>query len=479
MKYPQSKILLSFLATLSIFSFNANSTEIINFDQGVPYGFSLEGGMSTYDDYINDSQYDKSSTLVFPDPVFVSSFDLNALPWEDYEFDIVTSTYPIIGLDIAGNTVFEIEVDLSNYTNWDNWLTVSTFDGVAVKSLVFGPAVTEMFPSIDNIVVDLADGVDPCVLSMEPYNECVDEEFVEYNCEVYGVCPNDEVSDTEAPEVEDTIDETVSVEDALSTDNALQQVSVNGSPIGRLGGSVDVSVIYNTSDNNPNLTGLGLKAHYDSSVLTFNEFGFLLGDSLFATVEDDINDLDNDVSTDKYVTAGWVSLFSTFPGVLPQNLVILNFSVADETDLLTTSINFSSDNTSAGYTFSADNYVMDIISASWDIDGNGDADALTDGLTILKAAFGITGQDMIDGTLAPDSEMTLDDVELSMEKTMSIADIDDNGEVGALTDGLIVLRYLFDITDSKLTEGAISPDANREAHQSIVDHLEKYMPADM
>jgi hypothetical protein len=428
---------------------------------------------------INDSQYDKSSTLVFPDPVFVSSFDLNALPWEDYEFDIVTSTYPIVGLDIAGNTVFEIEVDLSNYTNWDNWLTVSTFDGVAVKSLVFGPAVTEMFPSIDNIVVDLADGVDPCVLSMEPYNECVDEEFVEYNCEVYGVCPNDEVSDTEAPEVEDTIDETVSVEDALSTDNALQQVSVNGSPIGRLGGSVDVSVTYNTSDNNPNLTGLGLKAHYDSSVLTFNEFGFLLGDSLFATVEDDINDLDNDVSTDKYVTAGWVSLFSTFPGVLPQNLVILNFSVADETDLLTTSINFSSDNTSAGYTFSADNYVMDIISASWDIDGNGEADALTDGLTILKAAFGITGQDMIDGTLAPDSEMTLDDVELSMEKTMSIADIDDNGEVGALTDGLIVLRYLFDITDSKLTEGAISLDANREAHQSIVDHLEKYMPADM
>jgi len=189
--------------------------------------------------------------------------------------------------------------------------------------------------------------------------------------------------------------------------------------------------------------------------------------------------LDNDVSTDKYVTAGWVSLFSTFPGVLPQNLVTLNFRVTDETDSLTTPINFSSDNTTAGYTFSAVDYVMDIISASWDIDGNGDADALTDGLTILKAAFGITGQDMIDGTLASDSEMTLDDVESSMQKTMSIADIDDNGEVGALTDGLIVLRYLFDITDSKLTEGAISSDANREAHQSIVDHLEKYMPADM
>jgi hypothetical protein len=479
MKHSFKKFVLTFLATISVVSVNTNSTEVIDFDQGVPYGFSLEGGMSTYVDYINDSQYDKSSTLVFPNPVFVSSVDLNALPWEDYEFDIVTSTYPIIGLDIAGNTVFEIEVDLSNYTNWDNWLTVFTFDGVAVKSLVFGPAVTEMFPSIDNIVVDLADGVDPCVLSMEPYNECVDEEFVEYNCQVYGVCPNNEVSDTEATEVEDTIDETVSVEDVLSTDTALQQVSVDGSPVGRLGNSVDVSITYNTTDNNPNLTGLGLKAHYDSSVLTFNEFGFLFGDSLFATVEDDINDMDNDASTDKYVTAGWVSLFSTFPGVLPQNLMTLNFSVVNDTNLQSTPINFSSENTSAGYAFSSDNYVLDIISATWDIDGNGDADALTDGLTILKAAFGITGQSMIDGTLASDSEMTLEDVELSMQKIMSIADIDDNGEVGALTDGLIVLRYLFDITDSKLTEGAISPDANREAHQSIVDHLEKYMPADM
>lgn len=476
MKYSQRKFILSLLASASIFSFNANSTEVIDFDQGLPYGFSLEGAMSTFEGYINDSQYDKSSTLVFPNPVFVSSFDLNALPWEDYEFDIVTSTYPIIGLDIAGNTVFEIEVDLSNNTNWDYWLTVYTFDGVAIKSLVFGPAVTEMFPSIDNIVVGLADGVDPCVLSMEPYNECVDEEFAEYNCQVYGVCPNDEVND---PETEAPTDESVTIEDVSSSTTALQQVSVDGSPVGRLGNSVDVSINYNTSDNNPNLTGLGLKAHYDSSVLTFNEFDFLLDDSLFSTVEDDIYDLDNDPSTDKYVTAGWVSIFSNFPGVLPQNLMTLNFSVANDTNLQSTPINFSSDNTSAGYAFSSDNYVLDIISATWDIDGNGDADALTDGLTILKAAFGITGQSMIDGTLAPDSEMTLEDVELSMQKTMSIADIDDNGEVGALTDGLIVLRYLFDIIDSKLTKDAISPDANREAHQSIVDHLEKHMPSDM
>jgi hypothetical protein len=476
MIYPLKKIVLLLLATLGFFSLNANSTEIIDFDQGVPYGFTLEGGMSTFDGYISDSQYDKSSTLVFPNPVFVSSLDLNALPWEDYGFDIVTSSYPIVGLDIAGNTVFEIEVDLSNYTNWDNWLTVSTFDGVAIKSLVFGPAVTEMFPSIDNIVVDLADGVDPCVLSMEPYNECVDEEFAEYNCQVYGVCPNDEVnnSETEAP-----IDESLTTEDVSSSTTALQQVSVDGSPVGRAGDSLDISVTYNVSDNNPSLTGLGFRLHYDSSVLTFNDFGFLFDGSLFADNEDDFNDLDNDSSTDKYITVGWVSLFSTFPGVLPQNLTTVNFSVASDTNLELTPINFTSDNTAAGYAFSSDNYVLDIVSATWDIDGNGKADALTDGLTLLKASFGLSGQSMIEGSIATDSNMTLEEIEGSMDKAMTIADIDDSGDVDALTDGLMVLRYLFGVEDSGLTEGAISTNAKREAHQSIVDHLEKHMPADM
>jgi hypothetical protein len=43
----------------------------------------------------------------------------------------------------------------------------------------------------------------------------------------------------------------------------------------------------------------------------------------------------------------------------------------------------------------------------------------------------------------------------------------------------MVLRYLFDVKDSGLTEGAIGSGAKREAHQAIVDHLEKHMPADM
>jgi hypothetical protein len=128
---------------------------------------------------------------------------------------------------------------------------------------------------------------------------------------------NDEVSD---PETEAPTDESVTNEDVLSNTSALQQVSVDGSPVGRAGDSVDISVTYNVSDNNSNLTGIGFRLHYDSSVLTFNDFDFLFDNSLFANTEDDFNDLDNDPSTDKYVTAGWVSLFSTFPACLTAKL---------------------------------------------------------------------------------------------------------------------------------------------------------------
>ena len=49
MIFPLKRNLVVLLATLGFFSLNANSTEIIDFNQGVPYGFTLEGGMSTFE----------------------------------------------------------------------------------------------------------------------------------------------------------------------------------------------------------------------------------------------------------------------------------------------------------------------------------------------------------------------------------------------------------------------------------------------
>jgi hypothetical protein len=55
-------------------------------------------------------------------------------------------------------------------------------------------------------------------------------------------------------------------------------------------------------------------------------------------------------------------------------------------------------------------------------------------------------------------------------------DVDDNGEVEPLSDGLLILRYLFEFTGSVLTQGAIGQGAQRTDAAEIIDHLDCLRP---
>ena len=46
------------------------------------------------------------------------------------------------------------------------------------------------------------------------------------------------------------------------------------------------------------------------------------------------------------------------------------------------------------------------ISGDWDIDDNGQADALTDGLLFLRYAFELSGEPLISGVVADDAQYT-------------------------------------------------------------------------
>ena len=82
---------------------------------------------------------------------------------------------------------------------------------------------------------------------------------------------------------------------------------------------------------------------------------------------------------------------------------------------------------------------------SLDVDGNGQVDALTDGLLILRSMFGLSGDPLINGVISYDAFYTSSsDIEARVSALGSRTDIDSDGDVDALTDGLIILRYLFD-----------------------------------
>ena len=55
-------------------------------------------------------------------------------------------------------------------------------------------------------------------------------------------------------------------------------------------------------------------------------------------------------------------------------------------------------------------------------------------------------------------------------------DIDGNGKADALTDGLMILRYLFGIRGSALTQGALGPGAERTTSQAIEKQFKLLAP---
>jgi hypothetical protein len=107
-----------------------------------------------------------------------------------------------------------------------------------------------------------------------------------------------------------------------------------------------------------------------------------------------------------------------------------------------------------------------------DIDGNGQYDALTDGLLVLRYMFGLSGDPLIGGVIASDAiYSSAEDIEARIAELGLSVDIDDNGDVDALTDGLIILRYLFGLRGDALMTGVISPDSQRSDVGDIESHL--------
>ena len=289
-------------------------------------------------------------------------------------------------------------------------------------------------------------------------------------------------------DTDDDNDGVADLDDSEPLDNAIgnlpsQIVAVNGSPKGTKGHPLTVSLTYDSSDNNNQLTGLGYRVHFDSSYLSYRGAQNIFDTSLFATGQgpyQDIENFDGDTSTDSYIVLGWAAIMADWPNVeLPIDtgdiLFDVNFEVTSE-EPLNTVINFSKTDSAIGYDFESTAYDLSLLPASWDFDGNGSADALTDGLMLMRYAFGIKGLAMTENAVATDAALTPEQVVNAMDDAMIIADIDDNGGMSALTDGLILLRYLFGLREDVLINSVIDPQAARTDAAEIESYIEAYMP---
>jgi hypothetical protein len=109
-----------------------------------------------------------------------------------------------------------------------------------------------------------------------------------------------------------------------------------------------------------------------------------------------------------------------------------------------------------------------IPAGSLDIDGNGQYDALTDGLLLLRGMFLLSGDSLISDAVASDAVYkTSGEVASRIDMLGDLVDIDGNGSVDALTDGLVILRYLFNLRGDVLINDVIASDATVKTAEDV------------
>ena len=110
-----------------------------------------------------------------------------------------------------------------------------------------------------------------------------------------------------------------------------------------------------------------------------------------------------------------------------------------------------------------------------DIDGDGEVQPLTDGLLALRWLFGFTGNTLTGSAvdLVSCTRCTNTAIEAYLAANQSLLDIDGDGDLVALTDGLLMLRYMFGFTGNTLIGSAVdNSDCTRCDAPAIENKLE-------
>ena len=150
------------LATLGCLTTYSASAELLDFNDANNLGVML-GGQTTWDNrgggHLWNENYTLDDFIFFSSATYVNSFEMNARAWLGF-----TNINESIGLiDISAQntlneTVWEATVDLTDYADWGNWLTVNV-ETADVTQLTFTapgvlPHINGFWPSIDNITIN-------------------------------------------------------------------------------------------------------------------------------------------------------------------------------------------------------------------------------------------------------------------------------------------------------------------------------------
>ena len=107
------------------------------------------------------------------------------------------------------------------------------------------------------------------------------------------------------------------------------------------------------------------------------------------------------------------------------------------------------------------------------------AQPLTDGLLVIRHLFGFSGDSLTSGAVSSDASRDSSDTIASyLTDADSQLDIDGDGESKPLTDGLLLIRYLFGFSGDSLISGAVGTGATRDTAETVEAYIKERVPAE-
>jgi hypothetical protein len=114
---------------------------------------------------------------------------------------------------------------------------------------------------------------------------------------------------------------------------------------------------------------------------------------------------------------------------------------------------------------------------SFDVDENLEAQPLTDGLLVIRHLFGFSGDSLTSGAVSGEAGRDSSEAIAGyLTDADSQLDIDGDGESKPLTDGLLLIRYLFGFSGDSLVSGAIGSGAERNTAEEVEAYIRERVP---
>ena len=115
---------------------------------------------------------------------------------------------------------------------------------------------------------------------------------------------------------------------------------------------------------------------------------------------------------------------------------------------------------------------------SFDVDQSSEAKPLTDGLLVIRHLFGFSDESLTSGAVGASADRgTSALIANYLAEADSELDIDGDGVSKPLTDGLLLIRYLFGFSGESLISGAIGDGAERDSAEAVEAYIKARIPA--